>query len=52
MLPKGYKTVLGWFQEVAADPSYANPEFTRYDFGDSDEEEAQEPGVQLWNVDR
>jgi hypothetical protein len=26
MLPKGYKIVVNWFQEVAEDPDYANPE--------------------------
>jgi hypothetical protein len=31
MLPKGYKTVIDWFQEVAAGTNYANPEFRRYD---------------------
>jgi hypothetical protein len=46
MLPKGYKTVINWFQEVAADPKYANPEFVRYD-DDSEVEEEQEPGIQL-----
>jgi hypothetical protein len=31
MLPNGYKTVIDWFQAVAADANYANPEFRRYD---------------------
>jgi hypothetical protein len=31
MLPNGYKTVIDWFQEVAADANYTNPEFHRYD---------------------
>jgi hypothetical protein len=26
MLPKGYKVIIDWFQEVAEDPDYANPE--------------------------
>jgi hypothetical protein len=40
MLPKGYKTLVDWFQEVAADPDYANPKFERIDVGDeSDDEE-------------
>ncbi|EHK97557.1 hypothetical protein M7I_6710 [Glarea lozoyensis 74030] len=26
MLPKGYKVIIDWFQEVAGDPDYANPE--------------------------
>lgn len=42
MLPRGYKTVVDWFQEVAANPDYANPQFVRFDSGDSDEEEGQE----------
>lgn len=27
MLPKGYKVIVDWFNEVAADPEYTNPEF-------------------------
>lgn len=27
MLPKGYKTIIDWFNEVAADPKYMNPEY-------------------------
>lgn len=45
MLPKGYKTVVDWFQEVAADPDYANPKFVRFDSGDSDEEEGPEQDI-------
>jgi hypothetical protein len=26
MLPKGYKVIINWFQEVSEDPDYANPE--------------------------
>jgi hypothetical protein len=26
MLPKGYRVIIDWFQEVAKDPEYANPE--------------------------
>lgn len=40
MLPKGYKTLVDWFQEVAVDLDYANPKFERIDVGDkSDDEE-------------
>lgn len=39
MLPKGYKTVLNWFQEVAADPNYANPKFERIDVGGESDDE-------------
>ncbi len=39
MLPKGYKVVLDWFQEVARQPNYENPKFERFDFGGSDDEE-------------
>jgi hypothetical protein len=46
MLPKGYKTVIDWFQEVAADPYYANPILVRFD-NDSEEEEPQESGIDL-----
>jgi hypothetical protein len=52
MLPKGYKTIIDWFQEVATDPDYANPEFQRYDDDDSDVEmEPQEPGIELKRVE-
>jgi len=45
MLPNGYKTVLDWFQEVAADEKYENPEFTRIDdHKESDDEEVQQHG--------
>ena len=47
MLPKGYKTIIDWFEEVAADPEYENPLFQRYDDEDEDEEEPQEPGIEL-----
>lgn len=49
MLPKGYKAVVDWFQEVASDPHYANPILTRYDVGgDSDgDEEYDAPGLDL-----
>jgi hypothetical protein len=50
MLPKGYKTVIDWFQEVAADPDYANPHFVRFDDDDSDVEEPQEPGIELKSI--
>jgi hypothetical protein len=46
ILPKGYKTVIDWFQEVAAHPHYANPNFVRFN-DDSEEEEPQEPGIDL-----
>jgi hypothetical protein len=45
MLPKGYKTIIDWFEEVAADPEYENPLFQRYDDEDEEEEEQQEPGI-------
>ena len=50
MLPKGYKTVVAWFEEVAADPEgYANPTFMRFDDGDDDsvDVEWEEPGLEL-----
>lgn len=42
MLANGYKTVIDWFQEVAADTYYANPEFQRYDSYCSDAETEHE----------
>lgn len=51
MLPKGYITVMDWFQEVASDPDYANPVFERYDCGGSDEEEEYDaPGIDFNKV--
>lgn len=46
MLPKGYKTIVDWFQEVAADPNYANPNLVRFDDDDTDEEE-QAGGIEM-----
>ena len=52
MLPKGYKTVIDWFQEVAAEPNYANPELHRFDDDDSDADtEEQEAGINLSPVE-
>lgn len=50
MLPRGYKTVVDWFREVAADPKYANPQLVRFDYGDSDDEEPQESGIDLESI--
>lgn len=55
MLPKGYKTIIDWFQEVAEDSDYANPEIVRFDHDDDHPEgesdmEAQEEGVTLTPV--
>ena len=52
MLPKGYKTVMDWLQEVASNLHYANPVFERYDDGeDSDEEvEYDAPGIDFNKV--
>jgi len=33
LLPRGYKSVVDWIQDVAEDPEYVNPEFARYDDG-------------------
>lgn len=49
MLPKGHKTVVNWFEEVAAHPGYSNPGFFRYgddeDSGSEAEYEYEEPGI-------
>lgn len=51
MLPKGYKTILDWFQDVASDPDYENPHFLRYSDNDSDDESVEmEGGIPLDNV--
>ncbi|RFU33715.1 hypothetical protein B7463_g2621, partial [Scytalidium lignicola] len=42
LLPKGFKVVLDWFQEVAQDPCYANPGFVILD--EEDDEEDEEDG--------
>jgi hypothetical protein len=49
MLPKGYKTIIDWFQEVGLNPEYTNPAFERFDVGEDDEEEEKplEGGVEL-----
>jgi len=49
MLPKGYKTIIDWFQEVGLNPEYTNPAFERFDFDEDDEEEENplEGGVEL-----
>jgi hypothetical protein len=44
LLPTGYKTVLDWFQEVALDPEYENPDFQRFDVGGEDDESEPEQG--------
>ena len=47
MLPKGYRTVIDWFQEVAQNPSYANPGFLRFDDESDREEEHDVPGIEF-----
>jgi len=49
MLPKGYKTIIDWFQEVGLNPEYTNPAFERFDVGEDDEEEEKplEGGIEL-----
>lgn len=48
LLPKGYKLIIDWFQEVAADHDYANPGFTRVDNEDSDDDlELHGEGIEL-----
>lgn len=52
MLAKGYKTVVGWFQEVAGDPAYVNPVFEEFSQDESEhEEEFDAPGIELNPVD-
>lgn len=51
MLPKGYQTIIDWFQEVAADTEYANPEFHRYDDESDTEMEPQAEGIDLGPVE-
>jgi hypothetical protein len=42
MLPKGYKTLVDWFQEVASDADYANPVLVRFDYEDGNEDKEQD----------
>ncbi|TAQ89764.1 hypothetical protein B7494_g1919 [Chlorociboria aeruginascens] len=54
MLPKGYKIILEWFQQVAADKDYENPVYQRIDMGGESEEEGgetedrDEAAAQVW----
>jgi hypothetical protein len=50
MLPKGYKTVLDWFQEVAAEPEFRNPEYTRHDDEES-EDEVPQGGIEFYPLE-
>ena len=46
MLPKGYKTILAWMQEVAAaDYDYSNPLYSRQD--DESEDEVPQGGIEF-----
>ena len=45
MLPKGYKAVVDWFQEVASDADYANPFIARLDEDGYDDEQHDTHGV-------
>jgi hypothetical protein len=53
MLPKGYKTIIDWFQEVGLDPHYANPMLQRFDVDESDDEEPKplKGGVELKRIE-
>ena len=53
MLPKGYRTIIDWFQEVNLDPDYANPTFQRIEFEDDDDEEEKplSGGVELNRIE-
>lgn len=50
MLPKGYKLVLDWLQEVASTPRYKNPRFQRFDFGGSSDEDDEDEDEVPWNA--
>jgi hypothetical protein len=39
MLPKGYKTIVDWFQEVGLNPEYANPTFQRIEIDEDDDDD-------------
>jgi hypothetical protein len=47
MLPKGYKTIIDWFQEVGLAPEYANPAFQRFDDDEDEEEKPLEGGIEM-----
>ena len=39
MLPRGYRTIIDWFQEVGLDPDYANRVLERFDEESDDEDQ-------------
>jgi hypothetical protein len=53
MLPKGYRTIIDWFQEVNLDPDFANPTFQRIEFEEEEDEEEKpmEGGVELSRIE-
>jgi hypothetical protein len=52
MLPKGYTTIIDWFQEVGLDPDYANPVLERFDEESDDEDQKpSEGGVELNRIE-
>ncbi|CAG8957276.1 hypothetical protein HYFRA_00010699 [Hymenoscyphus fraxineus] len=50
MLPKGYKTVINWFNEVSADAEYMNPEFKTVTIG-GEGEDGVDGGLRRWEED-
>lgn len=54
MLPKGYKTVIDWFQEVDLDADYVNPVFERFDVEEEEEVPSgwKEGGVPINQMNR
>jgi hypothetical protein len=53
VLPKGYKTIIDWFQEVGLDPNYANPKLQRFDVEEGDDEEPKplKGGIELNRIE-
>ena len=47
MLPRGYRTIIDWFQEVGLDPDYANPALESFDESDDEDQKPLEGGVEL-----
>lgn len=54
LLPRSYRTIVDWFQEVAETPDYENPVFQRMDDDGGDISEsytAADGGIHLMNVE-
>ncbi len=52
MLPRGYRTIIDWFQEVGLNPDYANPVLERFDEeSDDGDQKPLEGGAELNRIE-